>query len=45
LPARVSAEARGLLAREKGDDLWDLAMTAAELERMAAIAAAQQEPA
>ncbi len=46
LPARVGAEAaRGLLAREKGDDLWDLAMTAAELERMAAIAAAQQEPA
>ncbi len=46
LPARVRAEAaRGFLAREKGDDFWELAMTAAELERMAAIAAAQQEPA
>ncbi len=46
LPSRVSATvAGGFLARDKGDDLWDLAMTAAELERMAAVAAAQQEPA
>lgn len=46
LPARMPAEtASGFLAREKGDDLWDLAMSAAELERMAAVAAAQQEPA
>jgi arginyl-tRNA synthetase len=41
-PAEVS---RRMLAGEAGNDLWELALTAAELERVAAIAAGQQEPA
>ncbi|HXE74289.1 MAG TPA: arginine--tRNA ligase [Candidatus Xenobia bacterium] len=46
LPERVAtATADAILAPEKGDDLWELVMTAAELEHIAAIAAAQQEPA
>ena len=46
LATKVSAETAGrLLARGTGDDLWELAVTAAELERVAAVAAAQQEPA
>ncbi|MGH9788265.1 MAG: arginine--tRNA ligase [Candidatus Acidiferrales bacterium] len=46
LASKVSAEAAGrLLARGQGDDLWELAMSAAELERVAAVAAGQQEPA
>ncbi|MGH9812291.1 MAG: DALR anticodon-binding domain-containing protein, partial [Candidatus Acidiferrales bacterium] len=46
LASKVPAEAAGrLLARGTGDDLWELAVTAAELERVAVVAAAQQEPA
>jgi len=46
LASKVSAEAAGRrLARGQGDDLWELAVSAAELERVAAVAAAQQEPA
>ena len=46
LASKVSAEAAGrLLARGKGDDLWELAVSAADLERVAAMATAQQEPA
>jgi len=46
LASKVSAEAAGrLLARGEGDDLWELALAAAELERVAAVAAGQQEPA
>ncbi len=46
LASKVPAEAAGrILARGKGDDLWQLAVSAAELERVAAVSAAQQEPA
>ncbi|MFQ5696636.1 MAG: DALR anticodon-binding domain-containing protein, partial [Terriglobia bacterium] len=46
LPQQVSREsARRLLAAPVGDDLWALALQAAELPRVAAVAVAQQEPA